>query len=181
MLRRLPDSRLLLKGLPLADASTRRIYEDRLRERGISPDRVTLTGAIREQTMHLAHYGEIDIALDPFPYNGTTTTCEALWMGVPVITLQGDRHCGRVGASLLAAVGLDDLVAWMSRDYVDIAVRLASDPSRLERCAAPYARPWRDRRCAMGRALPGRSRPPTGRCGARGVKETMDKSNFIAQ
>ena len=133
VLRRVPESRLLLKGLALADPSTRKICEDRLRGYGIPPHRLTLRGPIREQAMHLAHYDEIDIALDPFPYNGTTTTCEALWMGVPVVTLRGDRHCGRVGASLLAAVGLDDLIAGDVAEYVEIATRLAADRSRLER------------------------------------------------
>ena len=80
---------------------------------------------------HLAVYDRVDIALDPFPYNGTTTTCEALWMGVPVVTLRGDRHAGRVGASLLSQIGLTDLIADSVEEYVEIAVALAGDPGRL--------------------------------------------------
>ena len=81
---------------------------------------------------HQALYHRVDIALDPFPYNGTTTTCEALWMGVPVITLRGDRHAGRVGASLLTQIGLTDLIAHSIEEYVDIAVALADNSGRLD-------------------------------------------------
>ena len=80
---------------------------------------------------HLTVYNEIDIALDSFPYNGTTTTCDAMMMGVPVITLTGNAHRHRVGDSLLNAVGLSDLVAKTEDEYVDIARRLAADPHRL--------------------------------------------------
>src|SRR5205814_2982845 len=70
------------------------------------------------------------IALDPFPYNGTTTTCEALFMGVPVITLAGTMHPGRVAASLLTSVGLEDLIAHTQDEYIAIAQRLATDAPR---------------------------------------------------
>ncbi len=75
----------------------------------------------------------MDIALDPFPYNGTTTTCEALWMGVPVVTLAGNRHASRVGASLLAQAGLPEWTAASRDDYVDIATQLARMPGTLSR------------------------------------------------
>ena len=81
----------------------------------------------------------MDIALDPFPYNGTTTTCEALWMGVPVITLRGHRHAGRVGASLLTQIGLTDLIANSIEEYVEIAVALAGNSGRLHRPALRFA------------------------------------------
>jgi predicted O-linked N-acetylglucosamine transferase (SPINDLY family) len=80
---------------------------------------------------HLAAYDRVDIALDPFPYNGTTTTCEALWMGVPVVALAGDAHMSRVGVSLLTRVGLPELVADTPARYVEIASRLAADRGRL--------------------------------------------------
>jgi predicted O-linked N-acetylglucosamine transferase (SPINDLY family) len=74
----------------------------------------------------------MDIALDPFPYNGTTTTCEALWMGVPVITYKGAHHGGRVGASLLGAAGVEELVAVDEDHYVVLAAELAADGGRLK-------------------------------------------------
>jgi protein O-GlcNAc transferase len=130
LLTRLPTARLLLKGKPFAEAATRAIYLDRLAERGVAADRIELVAWLPERA-HLALYDRADIALDPFPYNGTTTTCEALWMGVPVVTLRGDRHAGRVGASLLTQVGLTDLIADSPEAYVETAVALAGDPARL--------------------------------------------------
>jgi protein O-GlcNAc transferase len=130
VLARVPRARLLLKGKPFGDAATRALYLDRLAERGVAAERVELVGWLPDQA-HLALYDRIDIALDPFPYNGTTTTCEALWMGVPVVTLRGDRHAGRVGASLLTQVGVTDLITDSVEAYVMTAVALAGDPARL--------------------------------------------------
>jgi predicted O-linked N-acetylglucosamine transferase (SPINDLY family) len=78
----------------------------------------------------------VDIGLDPFPYNGTTTTCEALWMGVPVITLRGNRHAGRVGASILTRVGLEGLIAESEVQYVEIGIKLAQDLDGLKKLRA---------------------------------------------
>ena len=130
LLARLPTARLLLKGKPFAEAATRAIYLDRLAERGVAADRIELVAWLPERE-HLALYDRVDIALDPFPYNGTTTTCEALWMGVPVVTLRGDRHAGRVGASLLTQIGLSDLIADSTEAYMETAVALAGDLARL--------------------------------------------------
>ena len=93
--------------------------------------RIELLARVDSQGNHLALYGRIDIALDTFPYNGATTTCEAMWMGVPVVTLAGESHAGRVGVSLLHRVGLDDLVASDLDGYVDAAAGLAGDHERL--------------------------------------------------
>jgi protein O-GlcNAc transferase len=131
LLMRLPQARLLLKGKPFCDASARALYLDRLTRRGVAAKQVELVGQLPDSNAHLALYNRIDIALDPFPYNGTTTTCEALWMGVPVIALRGDRHAGRVSASLLAAIGMNDLIADTVEGYADIAVALAANPARL--------------------------------------------------
>ncbi|HXW26909.1 MAG TPA: tetratricopeptide repeat protein [Xanthobacteraceae bacterium] len=131
LLGRLPQARLLLKGKPFTDGATQALFLARLRERGVASERVELSAWV-ENSAHLARYHQLDIALDPFPYNGTTTTCEALWMGVPVVTLRGDRHAGRVGASLLGQLGLTDLVAASVEKYVEIAVTLAGDAARLD-------------------------------------------------
>ena len=80
---------------------------------------------------HLGTYRDVDTALDPYPYNGATTTCEALWMGVPVVTLVGQRHISRVGLSLLSAVGLDALAAPDRGAYIRSAAALANDAPRL--------------------------------------------------
>jgi len=126
-----PTSRLVVKSKPLADQATRERYFELFDAQGIDAERVELIPWIASRSGHLGAYGRVDIGLDPFPYNGTTTTCEALWMGVPVITLAGDRHSGRVGASILTRVGLADLVAETKAAYVEKAVALANDLDRL--------------------------------------------------
>jgi protein O-GlcNAc transferase len=102
VLREIPDSRLLLKARGLDDPFVTSPIIDSFSARGISSDRIELRGRIEDPRGHLSLYGEIDVALDTFPYHGTTTTCEALSMGVPVVSLEGDAHRSRVGASLLA-------------------------------------------------------------------------------
>jgi len=127
----LPVSRLVLKNKALADKGVRDRYTAMFGEHGVDADRIEYiawTDSIRD---HLGLYQGIDIALDTFPYNGTTTTCEALWMGVPVIALRGENHAGRVGASLLPAAGFPDFVADDESGYRDIAVALADDSERL--------------------------------------------------
>jgi predicted O-linked N-acetylglucosamine transferase (SPINDLY family) len=130
LLTRLPQARLVLKGKPFADTATRDLYHARFAARGVAAERVEMGGWVSADD-HLAQYARVDIALDPFPYNGTTTTCEALWMGVPVVTLKGDRHAGRVGASLLTQIGTEEWIASSVDDYVAIAASLAEYPERL--------------------------------------------------
>jgi predicted O-linked N-acetylglucosamine transferase (SPINDLY family) len=131
VLDRVPGSRLLLKSKALDDAATRAWHLGRFQSHGIAAERLELLGYIAAADGHLAAYGRIDVALDPFPYNGTTTTCEALWMGVPVVTLAGDRHAGRVGVSLLTRIGLDTLVAHDIADYAARATALVADRDGL--------------------------------------------------
>ena len=123
----------MLKGKPFADPATCASFLARLGERGIAAECVQLARWLPDSAAHLALYEQIDIALDPFPYNGTTTTCEALWMGVPVVTMRGDRHSARVGASLLTAAGMTDWIAGSADQYVEIASALAADPDALHR------------------------------------------------
>jgi len=131
LLKKVPGSRLLLKAGPLVDAGARARFEKLFAAQGVEPARLELMGRIAGVSHHLDVYNRVDIALDPFPYNGTTTTCEALWMGVPVVTLEGERHAGRVGADLLRAVGHPELIAAKTKNYVELAARLASDRARL--------------------------------------------------
>jgi len=98
---------------------------------GIAPDRLDLRSFVPDTAAHINLYNEVDVALDTFPYNGTTTTCEALWMGVPVVALAGDRHRARVGVSLLRAIGAPELIAADTDGYVALAARLAGDHDRL--------------------------------------------------
>jgi predicted O-linked N-acetylglucosamine transferase (SPINDLY family) len=103
---------------------------------GVASERIRLLPRTPSTAGHLALYHKVDIGLDPFPYNGTTTTCEALWMGVPVITLRGDRHAGRVGASILTRVGLQELIAENEEQYTRIGIKLAEDFDGLENLRA---------------------------------------------
>lgn len=140
LLRRLPEARLLLKNRSFADAGTRAAWQAHFQAAGITEERVLLWPPSESPLEHLAAYRAIDIGLDTFPYNGTTTTCEALSMGIPVITLAGDRHASRVGASLLARVGLEDLVTTSPAAYVERAVALAAASGMLAgwRAALPH-------------------------------------------
>lgn len=132
ILNGVPGSRMLLKSsLFKHDETVNRVLEC-FRARGVARERIEARNWTAERAEHLGAYGEIDIALDTFPYNGTTTTCEALWMGVPVITLAGEVHMSRVGTTLLTSVGLRDLVATDADDYVRIAVALGCDSARRE-------------------------------------------------
>ena len=131
LLRELPGSRLVLKSRGLGDAAVAARIRDAFAVHGIEPARLTLDGAELSVAAHLSLYHGIDIGLDPFPYNGTTTTCEALWMGVPVVTVTGANHVARVGASLLTHCGLTELVASDEAGYIAAAVALAGDPDRM--------------------------------------------------
>lgn len=126
-----PHSRLLLKGMGFGDEPSRREFTARFEKHGGDPRRLALLGRTERTSDHLATYEQVDIALDTFPYNGTTTTCEALWMGVPVVTVAGDRHASRVGASLMTQLRLTELIAASVQHYVEIASLLASDGARL--------------------------------------------------
>jgi protein O-GlcNAc transferase len=131
LLLRVPRSRLLLKARGLGEDPVRRRIWACFEQHGVPADRIELVAPPPGTGDHLATYGRVDIGLDPFPYNGTTTTCEALWMGVPVVGFAGVVHASRVGASILARVGLDDLSAPTLEASLDVAARLAADPDRL--------------------------------------------------
>jgi predicted O-linked N-acetylglucosamine transferase (SPINDLY family) len=131
ILARAPTARLLLKSRALADATTCERVQQAFSRHGVDPARVELVGWVRNPAEHLLLYGKVDLALDPFPYNGTTTTCEAMWMGVPALTLAGGRHASRVGVSLLKQVGLSDFVAADVEEYVARAAGFAADPAPL--------------------------------------------------
>ncbi|MBL8990503.1 MAG: hypothetical protein JNJ48_02860 [Phycisphaerae bacterium] len=136
VLRDCPGWDLRLKAAGLADRSTAGRLIDELARRGVEPGRVRCLGWVGGRDAHLRSYDDVDVALDTFPYNGTTTTCEALVMGVPVVTFVGGTHAGRVGASLLAAAGLPELCAPDAAGYAALAVALANDADRRARYRA---------------------------------------------
>ena len=131
LLSQIPSSSLLIKNVAMASSTIVEHTHQAFAERGISPDRLRLLKQERSLADHLGRYNQIDISLDTFPYHGTTTTCESLWMGVPVITLAGPNHASRPGCSLLHNVGLAECIAQTPAEYLDKARLLAGDLSRL--------------------------------------------------
>lgn len=131
ILHAVPGSRLVMKSNALGSASARTRIHDAFARAKVPAERVDLRAWVADPGAHLSTYDEIDIALDTHPYNGTTTTCEALWMGVPTVTRLGDRHASRVGASLMRAAGLGDWVAAGPEEYVQIAISRAKDAAAL--------------------------------------------------
>jgi len=126
-----PEARLLVKSRGLEDAGARERLASRFTAAGVAGERLELVGPRSGIADHLKLYGRIHVALDTTPYSGTTTTCEALWMGVPVVTLSGDRHRSRVSASVLGAGGFPELIARDRADFVRLARDLARDRTRL--------------------------------------------------
>jgi predicted O-linked N-acetylglucosamine transferase (SPINDLY family) len=127
LLERVPEARLLLYAR--GDRHRERVL-DFLRQADLPAARVAFVGH-QPLADYLQTYREIDVALDPFPYTGGTTTCDALWMGVPVISLAGRTAVSRSGSTLLSNAGLQDLVATSEAQYVDLAAELLRDESRL--------------------------------------------------
>ncbi|MDD5758645.1 MAG: tetratricopeptide repeat protein [Desulfobulbaceae bacterium] len=125
-----PNSRLLLVGKPFADEFIKDRYLDLFAHHGVSADRLEPISTLPMQD-YLQLYNKIDIALDPFPHNGHTITCHTLWMGVPVITLAGNRYAARMGASILSAIGLPELIAHTQDNYLQLAENLAKSLDRL--------------------------------------------------
>jgi predicted O-linked N-acetylglucosamine transferase (SPINDLY family) len=127
LLRATPGSQLVLHAHA---GNHRQRVRDFLTKEGVSPERLTFVGFV-PRAEYFRLYGRIDVALDPFPYGGGTTTCDGLWMGVPVVSLAGQTAVGRGGVSILSNLGLTDLVAQDSEQYVRIVVDLANNLPRL--------------------------------------------------
>lgn len=133
ILQAVPGSKLLIKHVSLSDPRVRERLYKIFEACHMSRERVEVHEPIPSQRAHLETYGRVDLALDTFPYNGTTTTCEALWMGVPVITLAGAVHRERVGVSLLRAVGMEQCIATTREEYIKLAVEMAANLDELGR------------------------------------------------
>jgi predicted O-linked N-acetylglucosamine transferase (SPINDLY family) len=136
VLQTVPNSKLLVKAKSLNDPTTQQAFKKKLANLGIASERLILINYASSTENHLKTYYQVDIGLDTFPYNGATTTCEALWMGVPVVTLVGEKHVSRMGLSILSTMGLTELVAHTPEEYVDICVKLANEIERLQQLRA---------------------------------------------
>jgi len=131
LLHRVPTARLVIKATALDDREAAEQLAGALVERGIAADRFELRGTSSYVKL-LGEYADIDIALDPFPFCGGATSCDALWMGVPVVTLPGWQPVSRQTEGFLRAIGRSEWIARDRDDYIDIATRLASNPLRLQ-------------------------------------------------
>jgi protein O-GlcNAc transferase len=135
ILGRVPGSRVMLKYRGLDDERVCRRYLDLFTACGIDPLRIEFAPPSRHAD-YLASYGEVDIALDPFPFGGGITTCDGLWMGVPAITCPGETFASRHVLSYLSSIGLTEMIARTGEEYVELAVFLAGDLPRLSQLRA---------------------------------------------
>lgn len=127
ILDRIPGSRLLIKSRYLDNPHERQLIADKFQQHGVGPDRLELQGASPFPD-YLNVYNSVDIALDPFPRSGGTTAADALWMGLPVITLAGQRYVERLAASKLSAIGRSEWIANTPEEYIELAISLANNP-----------------------------------------------------
>ncbi len=153
ILLRVPDSRLVLKGRALEDAAVTARIRDFMAGCGIAPSRIETRSWAATIGQHLALYGEADIALDSFPLCGVVTTCEAMLMGVPVVSLEGNRVLGRYGAAFLRDMGLPELATTSETAYIDAAVALAEDLPRLAELRTSLRRRMEASRLCNRRAI----------------------------
>lgn len=130
ILRGAPTARLVMKYRGLGDPSVKKRFLDLFAANGVVPQRLELL-PWSSYSDYLASYHRVDVVLDPFPFSGSTITCESLWMGVPVMTLPGETFASRHSLDHLSNVGLTETIARDQDEYVDLAVSLANDPSRL--------------------------------------------------
>ncbi len=153
VLRESPRSLLVMRARPFREPETQEAVLAKLRARGVSADRVKLVSWVDDLREAQTAYADVDVVLDTFPYHGTTTTCDALLAGRPVISLRGDQPASRVASSLLAAVDCDDLVATDDAGFVERAVALSADRQRLEHLAAALPRAMREGTLGDARGL----------------------------
>ena len=128
----IPHAKLIIKNSIFVDDEAKQEYLKRCVKVGLDTKRVRLLGFIKDTSNHLEVYHEVDIHLDSYPYSGTTTTFEALWMGVPSITLEGAQHRSRVTSSIQAALGLDNFTAKTKEEYCQLAVKMSNDQHALQ-------------------------------------------------
>lgn len=133
ILRQVPNSRMIIKAKQLSEPDEIKRIKAYFEREGVALERLKLSANFTKTEHHLALYNSIDLALDTFPYNGTTTTFEALWMGVPTLCILGDRHAARVSASIMTRAGLEQFVCENREDYCQRAVALSREPEQLER------------------------------------------------
>ena len=147
---------MILKTKEFNSEETRHRYADLFFRHGIAPDRVDLIGGTPHRE-HLDYYSRIDIALDPFPFSGSTTTLESLWMGVPVITMPGETFASRHSLSFLSTVGLTETIADTPDRYVALAEKLAGDLPHLSEIRSSLRDRFRASPLCDGGPLPGGS------------------------
>lgn len=152
LLLAIPNSRLILKVPQLVNESLRGSILGQMKESGVSEERIDLRGGTPQQE-HLAVYQEIDVSLDPFPHGGGITSTESVWMGVPVISLYGDRVASRAGATALCPLGLGDWVVKRESEYIELAQDWSQRLGELEQLRLDLRRRgWRSRpRSFLGR------------------------------
>ena len=126
----------MLKHLQSGDAGSREGLRRLFERNGVDGERIVILPWAKSHALHLSAYKNVDLALDPFPYHGTTTTCDALSMGVPVVSLAGKTHVSRVGVTLLTQVGLTEWITSTADEYVERAVEYARQPAMLRQLRA---------------------------------------------
>ena len=177
----MPRPQLVLKYSGLGDPIVKQRYLDLFAARGVAPQRLELLPP-SSYAEYLATYRRVDVALDPFPFSGSVTTCEALWMGVPVVTCPGETFASRHSLSHLSNVGLTETTARDLDEYVELAVSLAGDLPRWPRCGPACGSGWPPRPFAMGSGLQTSGRRCCARYGRNGRAEEVssDRSGTVS-